>query len=476
MLHNPLVHRYWFSAFRPPKLQLSVIMYVILLALGVFINVMLWQRDLAYGSQSDCFRGIFVQLILFQILLWWIVGGCLSSSAFKDEVLAKTHDFFRLLPLTPFQKMTGVIVGKNLQPLLFGLCNLPFLFFFGCGSGVPVSFQIQLVFFILSATVFFHTVPFLTSMSPAAPKEGSSLFVFLIVIIIGVLATIRIVIQGVIEFVDDPKYVTFFTLRIPLLIFLGLQAWYWGIWAALGILRRFKWEYEPLMTLKAGIVFYIGYEVILIGLMAPHCEKSQAFLYVFWLLSFIPVFLLPLGMIREFNQYLEFLGSLDEKVNSNYSGLLMLGGYSFIPKGIVFFTLWGLWAVSGILWTGTRFQNNLYAIGALFSFYLVYLLYLELYVVYKTVASNAGLLLFFLGVLYLIMPLILAGLFENPKLMVYSPVGFLVYPTKPSHHFVWICDLGVWIQNITLTLLAVLLILRRYRKMLEIRRTLLLSV
>jgi hypothetical protein len=474
MLSNPLIQRYRFSAFRPQKLQVFIIMYAILLALVVFINCTLWSRKLAYDSGADCFQGIFLQLSLFQVFLWWGVGGYLASTAFKEELLAKTHDFFRLLPLSPLQKMTGVLVGKNLLPLVFGVCNLVFLFFFGCRGGLPLSLQAQVVFFILSMAVFLLLLGFLFSMKPNIQKGNPSLLLLILVVIFVVPSLLGGLIGGFHELTRKSYEVEFFTLRIPILVFLSLQAWYWGIWAGLGILRRFKREYEPLMTLKSGVLFYIGYEIILVGLMVPQWEKSQAFLYTFWLLSLVPAIFIPTGMIREFNQYLEYLGSIGAKANSSHSGWFMLAGHSFLPKGLVLFGLWGLIAIGGIRWTATNFQNNLYALGVLFSFYIVYLLFLELYVVYKTTSSKAGLFLGFLWVLYLIMPPILAGLFENETLISYSPLGFLLmYPLKTSH-YLWYGETGIWIQNVILSLIAITLILRRYRNMLEIRRKLLL--
>ena len=101
------------------------------------------------------------------------------------------------------------------------------------------------------------------------------------------------------------------------------------------------------------------------------------------------------------------------------------------------------------------------------GFFLVLLL--ELYVVYVPTSGKIGLLLAFIGLLYIVLPLILSGIFDNNTFYLYSPAGFAFSLIDDSDISLYI-KTTFCLMNILLCIVPTLLIFKRYRLILEQRK------
>ena len=91
----------------------------------------------------------------------------------------------------------------------------------------------------------------------------------------------------------------FFEIELAVLILIGLIAFYFSCWAIKGILRKFTREDEPLFTRKGAFLFLLGFELILLGLVYHYLgNRDIEVSYLYWTISWIAVFAVPLGALR----------------------------------------------------------------------------------------------------------------------------------------------------------------------------------
>ncbi|MHC4692990.1 MAG: hypothetical protein ACYS67_09620 [Planctomycetota bacterium] len=389
-------------------------------------------------------------------MLLWIFGPFSSASAVKEEITGKTYDFFRMLPLSAYQKTTGILIGKNLIVLFLGAINCLFLIFFGSAGGLSANLQIQVLFVLFSVMILANSIALLSSINPSQKTKTNN--VLAVIILIYCLCPIFIVPFFISQETMELETITawFFAIELPLLILASLIALYFSCWAIKGILRKFTREDEPLFTRKGALLFMLGFEFILLGLFYHYLGKEETEIsYTYWMLSLLVAFAIPFGAIRTFDRYLEYIGLMREqsglKLNS-ISRILLHSNISLV---------FGL--------SNMELLRGLYRIWIVFTFYIFLTLLLELDTVYRPLSKKIRFLLGFIAAVYVVLPPILAAILESEAISVYSPCGFFwaiveePYIDMPSLT-------SVWGSNIILSVIPIILISKRYIHILKLRQ------
>jgi hypothetical protein len=467
ILNNPLIRRYRFSLMRPRQLWVYITIYVSLVGLLLFLNYAAYKKPGILYVPVDFFENVCYQLLIFQVILLCAVGAYNSGSAIRDEILGKSYDFFRMLPISAGKKAAGILVGKNLVVLLFGLVNFVLMVIFGRLGEVNTSLLQQAFFVLISVAVLTSSVTLLSSIDPASRKRKGGIVTFIILLLFLGPFLMRIMAAAWrLPLLEDVK-ARFYTIELPPLVLAGLIALYFSVWSIIGILRKFTREDEPLFSRPGAYLFVLGYEFVLLGLFYNRLGAGGTNVgwinYWYWLISLLPVLTVPVWSIRGFDKYLEHSGSIRRRLGESKSMMPRMLLYSNLSVALGLFAIWAACAVGTLL-------PQLYLIWILFSFYLFLVLLLELYVVCTPLSSRMGLLLAFVAFVYVTLPPILYGILDSETLYLYSPAGFLFgmfrnlsVETAPQA--------GVWIMNLLLSVIPAMLIWKRYLHILSTRRT-----
>ena len=102
----------------------------------------------------------------------------------------------------------------------------------------------------------------------------------------------------------------------------------------------------------------------------------------------------------------------------------------------------------------------------LLACYLILLCLMELYTLYAPSSGKIGYLLGFLAGLYFILPLIIAGIFENEYVALFSPFGLIAQFDTTSNPIEWI---PVMVWNMIIIIPLALLVGRKYLQIAEVR-------
>lgn len=473
MFNNPLIQRYRYSTLRPKQFRIYVTIYISIILLIVFINYSSYKIQAFDRDITQFHRSLYCQLLIFQILIFLFWGAYNSGSAIRDEILNKSFDFFRMLPLPAHKKALGILIGKNLVVLLFGAINLAMLICFGLWGQISINLQGQVILILISLTILLNLVFLLSSINPA--KKGKSSGVILILLVIFLLGpmTISTIIQlsSVRELENYPAY--FFQMKIPILLLISFIALYFSCWIFKGILRRFTREQESLFTRKGAMLFLLGYIFIVIGMYYNYVpEMKKELIYSYWLVTLSPVLFIPWGSLRNLDEYIEYSRFIQRQPGSPKTSVFAILKRSNLSLIIFLFAIWAVSSIGITLFAdsaGMNLLSNLYDVLCLFSCYLFFVLLLELYVVYVPVSSKIGLLLGFIAILYVILPLILSGIFQSETIYLYSPGGFIV-SLFVGYDISITIKTTFWLMNALFCAFPVSLILKRYNYVLTQRQ------
>jgi hypothetical protein len=469
MFSNPLIQRYRYSTLRPRQFWIYVTIYISIILLIVSINYSGYKYQTFFEDITELYKSLYYQFLTFQVIILFIWGSYNSNSAIKEEILNKSYDFFRLLPLPAHKKALGILIGKNLVVLLFGVINLVLLVYFGLAGGINVNLQGQILLVLISITVFANSTALLSSINPAK-KSKSSGIVFIVLAIFFLVPMMMNAIEALSSTAELERYqVYFLKIKIPILLLISLIAIYFSCWVFKGILRRFTHEQEPLFTRKGALLFLLGYIFIAVGLYYNYIPKERSeLIYTYWLLTLIPVLLIPLGSLRNLDKYIEYSRFLQSQPKSKKTIVM----YSNLALAIALFAIWTVSSIGAIFFAenaAMKLGSNLYNIFVLLTCYLFLALLLEMYVVYNPASNKIGLLLGFIAALYVILPLILSGIFESEIIYIYSPAGFITALFREPNLDINI-KTSFWLMNALFCVFPALLIRKRYNYILAQRQ------
>ena len=424
MFSNPIIRRYRFSQFRPQQAWVFGALYVCIVLLILFINSSLYRYgDDVYGTLTHLYRGLFVQFSALELFLLWLLCPANCSTVVSREIADKSFDFFRMLPLSASQKAIGILTGRNLFCLLAAGVNLILCVVFAVGAGLSGGFIAQLLTVLAALTLALNLLSLLLSVLTYKKTKTTSIPVLLVIGLFAFGPVIGVLINSVNEHNLEISTAFLFTLEIPALYLISLCALYITLWAYIGTLRRFTYEYEAVISRTGAILFTLSFMAMLFGLLfreLTHGDTETAAVW-FWLLSLIPVAIVPLFAIRSFDMSLEI-----SRTAHRVEGLIgRLMAHSNIAGGLILFVFWlGFAAAVGIT-TQVDWMELLWLATMAFSFYLVILSLLETYALWVPKNEKIGYLLGFLAILYFVLPLVLGGIFDHEALYLFSPLGIL---------------------------------------------------
>ncbi len=473
MVNNPLIQRYRYSTLRPKQFWIYVTIYISIILLIVFINYSGYKYQAFFKDITEFYESLYYQFLTFQAIILFIWSAYNSSSAIKEEILNKSFDFFRMLPLPAYKKALGILIGKNLVVLLFGTINLVLLIYFGLAGKININLQGQILLILISITILANSTSLLSSINPAKKSKSSGI----ILILLAVFFLIPMVINAVVALSSinelEQYSVYFFKIKIPILLLISLIALYLSYWVFKGILRRFTHEEEPLFTRKGALLFLLGHIFIVVGLYYIYIPKKEPeLIYSYWLITLIPILLIPLGSLRNLDKYIEYSRFIQSQPRSRKTGLIPIVMYSNLALAIALFAIWTASSIGTTYfaeYAAMKLGSNLYNIFILLTCYLFLVLLLELYVVYKPASNKIGLLLGFVAALYVILPFILSALFDSEIIYLYSPVGFFSSLLEGSD-LVFDIRISIWLMNALFCVFPALLIWKRYNYILTQRQ------
>jgi hypothetical protein len=487
ILNNPLMRRYRYSLLRLSQLWIYLTIFIAVIVLLLYMNYSFYQTKSDTVEIDKFCKNVYYQLLVIQIVVLWIWSTINSKSAIRNEVFNKTYDFFRLLPLSALQKTAGILLGRNLLPILFAVINFILLLIFGSLGKVSSFLQIQVILILLSTALFTNSVALLLSNTATVKKQAkTSIFVWILLLFVGapiLLPSIFFSHRAIWQIHKIENHlVEFYNINIPILLLITSILLYLSIWNVIGLVRKFTLETEPLFSRLGAVLYLLGYEAIAIGIVFPHLSKSMVYLYLFWLISLIPVVFIPVGSIKSFDRYLECCGlrrtgfhvgtrlGVDSPSRSGRGMTSALFLNSNLTLDIGLFFIWGI--ISAFLAMISKAEPSLYVfyLVIIFSFYLFLLLLLEIYVVYGPVLNKIAILLVFITILYLILPLLLSFTLKISSLRFYSPFGFFVHIINPFARRDFNIYTSVLIVNLLLCVIPVFLISKRYFHILTLRR------
>ena len=471
---NPLIKRYKYSVMRPRQFWVYMSIYIATLLLIFLINYSGYETSKMYKTLSELFKSIFYQLLVIQIITLWIWGTFNSGSAIGEEIVDKTYDFFRLLPMTPKAKTIGILVGKNLIVLLMAACNFIFLIAAGIAADLNKMLLAQMMLTLVCGAILTNSFTLLSSINSRGRKGKSAIVGFIaLAFILG-----PVIINGIVELSNvtdaEKKMAHFFEFKLPVMILVSIIALYFSCWTIKGILRKFTYEDEPLFTRPATFLFMLGHEFIVFGLFYHYLFRaysSQMALtglnFSFWALSLLPVIAVPLGSVRTFDKYLEFAGRFISKTGGKLR-LARLTLFSNLSLGLGLFAIWAPLAAVTTYFTKLPMKDYLIYIGVIFTFYLFLLLLLEVFVVISPTVGKISVLLIFIIAAQTILPLIFAGIFNLSDIGLFSPLGYFGHIIKWDRHIT--IDLWVATVNLLLCIIPAILILRRHADVIKARQ------
>lgn len=459
---------------RPRQLWVYITIYVSLVGLLLFLNYAAYKKPGILYVPVDFFENVCYQLLIFQVVLLCAVGAYNSGSAIRDEILGKSYDFFRMLPISAGKKTAGILVGKNLVVLLFGLINFVLLVIFGRLGEINAPVLWQSFFALLSVVVLTNSTALLSSIDPANRKrKGGIVTTIVLLLFLGPFLMRIFAAAWQLPLLEDIR-AHFYTIALPPLVLAGLIALYFSVWSIIGVLRKFTREDEPLFSRPGAYLFVLGYEFVLLGLFYRHLgaggTTASWINYWYWLISLLPVLTVPVWSIRGFDKYFEHSGSIRRRLGESKSMMPCMLLYSNLSVALGLFAIWAAFAVGTTVMAGIGLLPQLYLIWILFSFYLFLVLLLELYVVCTPLSSRMGLLLAFVALVYVTLPPILHGILDSETLYLYSPAGFL-FGMFRNLDGEMTPQAGVWMMNLLLCVIPAILIWKRYLHILSTRRT-----
>jgi hypothetical protein len=468
MFNNPLIQRYRFSLFQPVQTWIYAIIYVSTVVLIIMINSAIYKYQSTFTTPMDMYESLYYQFLVLQILVLWIGTAYNAGTTIPKEVIEKTYDFFRLLPLPAYKKTAGILIGKNLVALLLAAANFVFLFFFGFAGQINLYLQFQILLVLLAVAFFACSTSLLLSINPAKKKNDSVLVVLIILGLLVIPYIIGMVIQT--SQTKDLEKITawFYNAQIPILLVIAAVAFYFGCWSVIGILRRFTFEQKPLFSRKGAFTFVICYYLILLGLYYHYLPPADHYnTYSYWLLSLLPAFMVSFASCRRLDAYLEYSRAIQKKSRSESDRLTQLLLYSNPLLSLGLFAVWAVSALAVTAFTETSMSLSIFYVFVLFTYFLFLLLLLELHTLFNPVSAKIGYLLAFIAALYIILPLILSAIFESSLISLYSPFGFIASMFDDSASL--LSYSGVWLVNILLIVIELLIIFAQYKRILKFR-------
>jgi len=466
MFNNPIIQRYRFSQFRPQQFWTFGTLYICSLLLIFFINISVYNLGQVFGSLQELYKTLFIQLTIIQVILLWLLMPMNCSNVVPREIADKSFDFFRMLPLSADKKTIGILVGRNLFNILIATLNLCIWLILGILGEISIRFLLQWFLLLVTGTLLLNSISLLLSVLSYQNKKSVSVPVLVIVAIFAFGPILGVIGDAVEDGEVTDFLVNFLNFQVPILYLISAYILIGTVWAFIGILRRFSFEYEPLFSRKGALGFMICFLFLVYALYHKYLlnvenDNANFLFYSFYFITSLPLLGICLLSIRSFDKYIETTRLSFKKDGVFWK--IFLNSNLFLCFSLAL--LWGL--STGIVSIVTGFSPDYCKLTMLFfTAWLIIFSLVEIYAIYLPNNEKIGYLLIFIAGLYLILPMILSGLFNNDYLSMFSPFG-IIYGYETYHDIDEI--LLPFIINIIFLIPLFLLIGIRYSKIGKLR-------
>lgn len=277
---NAIVKRCLYAKFRPSRITAIVCAYL------VFLLFILWIKWLGVRPLdfSEVFRVWSLTLFFIQYLLVFVGGFFLTAGEVYKERLQKSIVFFESLPLRPWEKLKGMVLGSNLTNFLLILITTPLAVISGLVGGINLYNIIATYMILIPSIILVSLIGFLITLSSARLYRPSLLFVLFVIFIINLWISDYhhtyykdIPIAPLYLLFPTSYYGMLFNSEVETISLFGWKWWiplygvfmysYFGYWFALALLRKIRNEESSPLSLKQSIIFFFLSEFIFTGFM-----------------------------------------------------------------------------------------------------------------------------------------------------------------------------------------------------------------
>jgi hypothetical protein len=476
MSNNPLIYRYRCSNLRKGQLAVFLLIYLVVAALILFFNLSAYYtidhfmtENQAAKTFNSTIQNIFYQFLFLELILLIFWGGLNTAGVISEERKNHAYDFFRLLPLSPIQKVIGVIVGRNLAVLIIAVLNLIPIILMAllCKMPIMLVFQLLLVTFFLGVAI--NGLALLSSLENSAGKVGQVNTVA-VVFLFFLLSPFIFQMMELIATTKNLQSLTwpFFKMQVPVLVVVSILALYVFIWSIVGALRRFTHENEPLFTFKGGLLCFVLFEIILLDFFVGHNYKEKHIELLFLFFSFIPLVSIYWKSQKGIHHYQEELSRLGRSGVTHSKIYQTFITHCNLTLGFLLFLAWIACTLFLAFINQMDIVVQLKFVLPLFAYFVFFWMLMEIGVLYRTDLSRIGLLLWFVAIVITIIPVMISLQFDVEWISLLSPLGLFTMFGKSAD---LLSDSLVLVLTINLLTMVVpvWLVGKKYKELLKLR-------
>jgi hypothetical protein len=480
MILNALIRRYAVSALRPQHLWVNISIYGIGVGLIAILNTLALRTGAYDGDVRLCLRSIYGQLLVIQFLLLWIWGGHGAGNVLREEMLNKSYDFFRMLPLSPGQKLMGVSVGRNLLPLALAAATSVVQLLVGLAGGVPVFLQMQIALVLIATTVLVWSVSVLSSVREQRGKRqqrgvSAMAMIFLALWIVPGIFQLMLITGSVTELYHWT--ISFFGVDVPGILLVGLIAMYLGGWSSVGAMRQLSRSDQPIFNASGAYGFLVGCLVIILGLFWQGLSGREPMIWIAYAAAtHTLLFCIPFGVLRSYEQYMELTYNLARQHGDGRAlHRVFLRSVNPATWGGLY-ALWAVFTVGASARTSVdAMQWALMLVVCVFFAWAVCFLLVEIAVVGTPRNEKLKYFAGFLIGVYVVLPMVLAGVLDEELLFSFSFFGVWksIGEHSPGTNASLAGLLFPLILNVLLVFALVMIVRHRYAHIIQMRRAML---
>jgi hypothetical protein len=197
----------------------------------------------------------------------------------------------------------------------------------------------------------------------------------------------------------------------------------------------------------------------------------QSAFYGHRILCFWALVLVNLGTLQQVAVYFEKIRKIHAHSSQGISAIIRFLRHTSLAWGICLFGVWtiALLALSRI--PSLPFSDVRFPIINLFGFYLIALVLLEVYVLYRHLQISVKIFLIFVALVIILLPVVLFRFLENEQIYLHSVIGYMANLITPflvrggNASMQW----RVFLINLLICALPLLLIFSKYRGFFKLR-------
>lgn len=158
---NPIFRRYCQSRLRARGLGLALLISVLIAGFLYFLSKELG-LDRSKMIVSDAERATLIPLLVFQSLILFVLGTAQVSGGMTAEADEGVIDYQRLIPMSPFSKVLGYLLGLPVREYLMFFATMPFTMWALWRGEVAVNVWAPLYITFITTALTYHLTGLVT--------------------------------------------------------------------------------------------------------------------------------------------------------------------------------------------------------------------------------------------------------------------------------------------------------------------------